>query len=87
MIRKDPQPILIEAKTFRVRGHEEASGTKYVPKKLIEKWEKRDPVKLFESKILKEKIITQKECNQIQVDIKNKKRPLSNIGPNILFGS
>ena len=45
IIRKKPQPILIEAKTFRIRGHEEASGIKYVPKALIQKWEDKDPIK------------------------------------------
>jgi len=42
-IRKSPQPYLVECDTFRMRGHEEASGTKYVPKKLMEKWAKKDP--------------------------------------------
>jgi len=37
-IRKSPEPILIECETFRMRGHEEASGTKYVPKELMDKW-------------------------------------------------
>lgn len=43
-IRKRPRPILIEFKTFRMRGHEEASGTKYVPNELIAEWEKKDPI-------------------------------------------
>ena len=59
-IRKDPQPILIEAKTFRVRGHEEASGVKYVPEKLIEDWQKKDPLLLFENYLLKNQIIDKK---------------------------
>ncbi|MCB0537402.1 MAG: thiamine pyrophosphate-dependent dehydrogenase E1 component subunit alpha, partial [Bacteroidetes bacterium] len=42
-IRENPEPILIECQTFRMRGHEEASGTKYVPKKLMEEWAKKDP--------------------------------------------
>ncbi|MDP6569695.1 MAG: dehydrogenase E1 component subunit alpha/beta [Candidatus Marinimicrobia bacterium] len=46
--RQGKGPTLIEAATFRMRGHEEASGTKYVPKKLFEKWEKHDPIKNFE---------------------------------------
>jgi 2-oxoisovalerate dehydrogenase E1 component len=56
-IRKKPRPVLIEANTFRMRGHEEASGTKYVPKELMEKWAKKDPIENFESFLLKEKII------------------------------
>ena len=40
-IRKNPRPILIEFKTFRMRGHEEASGTKYVPQDLMDAWAKK----------------------------------------------
>jgi 2-oxoisovalerate dehydrogenase E1 component len=47
-IRKNPRPVLLECMTFRMRGHEEASGTKYVPKKLFDEWAKRDPIALFE---------------------------------------
>ena len=43
-IRVEPRPVLLEARTFRVRGHEEASGTKYVPDELIRYWEQRDPI-------------------------------------------
>ncbi|MEM6398452.1 MAG: thiamine pyrophosphate-dependent enzyme [Bacteroidota bacterium] len=46
-IRENPEPILIEARTFRVRGHEEASGVKYVPKELIKAWQERDPVEKY----------------------------------------
>ncbi|MAX10317.1 MAG: dehydrogenase [Candidatus Marinimicrobia bacterium] len=72
IIRKNPQPVLIEAKTFRMRGHEEASGIKYVPKDLLEKWSKKDPIKLFESKILKDKILSSKEIDTIQRKITDK---------------
>ncbi len=47
-IRENHRPILIEAITFRMRGHEEASGTKYVPKNLIEEWAKKDPIINYE---------------------------------------
>jgi 2-oxoisovalerate dehydrogenase E1 component len=47
-IRQNPRPILVEAITFRMRGHEEASGTKYVPKHLMEEWAKLDPVENYE---------------------------------------
>lgn len=47
-------PTLIEMKTFRMRGHEEASGTKYVPSELIQKWAERDPVDRFSKQILGE---------------------------------
>ncbi len=47
--REEHRPILIEAITFRMRGHEEASGTKYVPKKLLDEWTKKDPLIKYES--------------------------------------
>ena len=72
IIRKDPQPVLIEAKTFRMRGHEEASGIKYVPKSLLEKWSKKDPIKLFENKIIKDKVFSLKEIDEIKTIITNK---------------
>lgn len=47
-IRHNPRPVLVEAITFRMRGHEEASGTKYVPKSLMETWALKDPVENYE---------------------------------------
>jgi 2-oxoisovalerate dehydrogenase E1 component len=47
-------PTLLEMKTFRLRGHEEASGVKYVPKKLIKEWEAKDPVAAFAKRVDKE---------------------------------
>jgi len=57
-IRKNPRPVLIEFKTFRMRGHEEASGTKYVPKELLEEWAKKDPIENYVHFLKKEKILT-----------------------------
>lgn len=57
-IRANPRPVLLECMTFRMRGHEEASGTKYVPQELFEMWEKKDPVKNYEAYLLKEGIIS-----------------------------
>jgi 2-oxoisovalerate dehydrogenase E1 component len=48
-IRHNPRPVLVEAITFRMRGHEEASGTKYVPKQLMEEWAQLDPVENYET--------------------------------------
>ncbi|MDN5203548.1 dehydrogenase E1 component subunit alpha/beta [Fulvivirgaceae bacterium BMA10] len=56
-IRKRPKPVLVEAMTFRMRGHEEASGTKYVPQKLFDQWAKKDPVESFQKFLFKEKVI------------------------------
>ncbi|WP_040249124.1 alpha-ketoacid dehydrogenase subunit alpha/beta [Psychroserpens mesophilus] len=60
-IRKRPRPILVEFKTFRMRGHEEASGTKYVPKELMQEWAKKDPVENFQEFLKNEKILTEKQ--------------------------
>lgn len=70
-IRRSPEPVLVECKTFRVRGHEEASGIKYVPKELIEAWVDKDPVISFESFLLDEGIITKDEILAAKTKIKN----------------
>jgi 2-oxoisovalerate dehydrogenase E1 component len=69
-IRTNPRPILIEALTFRMRGHEEASGTKYVPQELFEKWAKKDPVDNFEQYLLDEMVLTPKLQAAIREEIK-----------------
>ncbi len=66
IIQKKPQPVLIELMTFRIRGHEEASGTKYVPKEMIEYWEKRDPIINYEAFILESDILNKKEIIKIK---------------------
>lgn len=69
-IRKNPRPVMIEALTFRMRGHEEASGTKYVPKELMEHWAKKDPVLRYEAYLLQQKIINTEEKEAIRSEIK-----------------
>lgn len=59
-IRSNPRPIIFEAKTFRMRGHEEASGTKYVPKALMDHWATKDPIQNFEEYLMKEGILKEK---------------------------
>ena len=56
-IRKNPRPFLLECMTFRMRGHEEASGTKYYPEGLQASWAVKDPVVNFEKWLLESKII------------------------------
>lgn len=56
-MRETPEPWLIECKTFRMRGHEEASGVKYVPKELFELWQVKDPVENFQNWLLAEGVI------------------------------
>lgn len=69
-IRKNPQPVLIECKTFRMRGHEEASGTKYVPKELFEEWGEKDPIDNFEAYLLEEGILTKEKIEELEASIK-----------------
>ena len=56
-IRKKPRPVLLECLTFRMRGHEEASGTKYVPQELFDEWSKKDPLNNFENFLMQQEII------------------------------
>ncbi len=56
-LRDNPSPILLECITFRMRGHEEASGTKYVPKELMDAWAKKDPVENFEKYLTEQGVI------------------------------
>ncbi len=59
-------PTLLEMKTFRRRGHEEASGTKYVPKQLMVTWERRDPVDRFAAHLVREQILTQAQIEEVR---------------------
>ena len=68
---QNQKPILIECMTFRMRGHEEASGTKYVPKELFEEWGRKDPVKNFEQFIISENIISEMEIADIRNGMKS----------------
>lgn len=65
-IRRDPRPVLLEFKTFRMRGHEEASGTKYVPKELLDHWSELDPIENFQEYLRNEKLLSE----EAEVEIK-----------------
>ncbi len=67
---ENPRPILLEFKTFRMRGHEEASGTKYVPKELIDMWAAKDPVDNYRSFLYQNNILTKEYDDEIQLEIK-----------------
>jgi len=58
-IRKEPRPVLLEFKTFRMRGHEEASGTKYVPKDILTHWASKDPIENFQAYLRDLNILTE----------------------------
>lgn len=70
-VRYNPRPILIEFKTFRRRGHEEASGTKYVPEDMMEYWEKLDPVDNYELFLLESNYVTREEISSFKNEIKS----------------
>lgn len=69
-MRINPRPVLVEFKTFRMRGHEEASGTKYVPQELMDEWAAKDPLINFEQYLLAEGVVTETEVEQYKVAIK-----------------
>ncbi|MEM6641518.1 MAG: dehydrogenase E1 component subunit alpha/beta [Bacteroidota bacterium] len=68
-LRNNPRPVLFEAKTFRMRGHEEASGTKYVPKEMMEHWAAKDPISTYESFLIDEKICSAEELAKRKAEI------------------
>jgi 2-oxoisovalerate dehydrogenase E1 component len=68
---KNQKPYLIECMTFRMRGHEEASGVKYVPKEMFEKWLEKDPIKNYEYFLVEEKVLTNPELAEIRNAIRD----------------
>ena len=71
-IRKNPRPVILECITFRMRGHEEASGTKYYPEGLQDKWSVKDPVNNYEAWLLNEGILKEADTIRIKTDIKKR---------------
>ncbi len=67
---KNQKPYLIECMTFRMRGHEEASGTKYVPKEMFEKWSEKDPIKNYEHFLIEQKVLDVITIADIRNDFK-----------------
>ncbi|MBM1107213.1 dehydrogenase E1 component subunit alpha/beta [Aurantibacter crassamenti] len=68
-MRENPKPVLLEFKTFRMRGHEEASGTKYVPQELLSEWSKKDPIENYQNFLLASKSITDYEIKVLRDQI------------------
>jgi len=64
-VRRHKKPYLIEAKTFRMRGHEEASGTAYVPDDMFEAWSDKDPIKQVSKLLLNEYGVTEEDLDAI----------------------
>jgi len=69
-MRANPRPVLIEFKTFRMRGHEEASGTKYVPQELMDMWAEKDPVDTFRRYLMRLNVLKTDVDEQWRNDIK-----------------
>lgn len=71
-MRRTPKPVLVEALTFRMRGHEEASGTKYVPQHLFDEWAKKDPVQNFEHFLLELGLLNEESISNLKTAFKQK---------------
>lgn len=69
-IRKKPRPVLLECVTFRMRGHEEASGTKYYPAGLQEHWATKDPVTTYEAWLKEQGLLTETQSEEMRASIK-----------------
>ncbi|TAK40975.1 MAG: dehydrogenase [Saprospiraceae bacterium] len=70
-MRETPHPVMVECMTFRMRGHEEASGVKYVPKALLEEWATKDPVQQYEQYLSKEGLLGEASIAAIRKEIKD----------------
>lgn len=70
-MRERPRPVLVECLTFRMRGHEEASGTKYVPQELFDEWGAKDPVKNLEQFLIEEGLLDEDTKEKIRLELKD----------------
>ena len=68
-IVKKSKPVILECLTFRMRGHEEASGTKYVPDELMKKWAQKDPISNYENFLIESNILSIEEIATIKSEI------------------
>lgn len=69
-MRETRRPVILECETFRMRGHEEASGTKYVPESLMETWRERDPIRRYEEWLIGEAVLTAEKVEETKTTIK-----------------
>ena len=70
-MRQSPEPVLVEAVTFRMRGHEEASGTKYVPAELLDEWSQKDPIANYEAWLKESHLIDELTIENIKTGFKS----------------
>ena len=68
-MQENPRPVLLEFKTFRMRGHEEASGTKYVPQELMDEWAAKDPLENFAAFLRNENLLTEEDNTRFKEEI------------------
>lgn len=68
-MRENPRPVLLEFMTFRMRGHEEASGTGYVPDTLLDEWSKKDPIENYERFLKLTKLISDSTIEELRTEI------------------
>ncbi|MCB0531222.1 MAG: dehydrogenase [Lewinellaceae bacterium] len=69
-LRENPEPFLLECMTFRMRGHEEASGTKYVPQELMDAWAQKDPLHNYENWLLEQGLLTESQAQDMRKQYK-----------------
>lgn len=69
-LRTNPRPFLLELMTFRMRGHEEASGTKYYPEGIQDEWDKKDPVRNYELYLKSIGLLDDAHVEQIEAQFK-----------------
>jgi 2-oxoisovalerate dehydrogenase E1 component len=70
-LAENPRPVLLEFKTFRMRGHEEASGTKYVPQELMDMWAVKDPIANYKDYLISISVLSDEDDAKITKAIKN----------------
>src|SRR5690554_479998 len=70
-MRQNPRPVLVEMKTFRMRGHEEASGTKYVPQEMFDEWKLKDPIARFKLFLEEEGFLSEELDMEIRRELKD----------------
>ena len=68
---REQKPYLVECMTFRMRGHEEASGTKYIPAELFEAWSKKDPVSNYENWLVETSILNEEKIKEIRNEFRS----------------
>lgn len=71
-MRRDPAPVLLECMTFRMRGHEEASGVKYVPPALLEEWAEKDPLNNYEAWLIDRKTISPEYAENLRTELRDR---------------